>query len=86
MAPSSETKNYDALLSLTLANYRATLQDEISTSNSLFFELKGREDGWRSVSNLGERIEVPLMYEMGTADFYAGYDQLDVTPKLLAIN
>jgi hypothetical protein len=80
MYPSSETKNYDALLSLTLANYRATLQDTISTSNAFFFELKGREDGWKGVSNLGERIEVPLMYEMGTADFYSGYDTLDTTP------
>jgi len=67
VAPSSETKNYDALLSLTLANYRATLEDQISTSNAFFFVLKGRENGWRGVSNLGERIEVPLMYEMGAA-------------------
>jgi hypothetical protein len=80
MAPSSETKNYDALLSLTLANYRATLQDTISTSNAFFFTLKEQADGWRGVSNLGERIEIPLMYEMGTADVYSGYDVLDVTP------
>jgi len=81
MAPSSETKNYDSLLSLTLANYRATLQDTISTSNAFFYTLKERGDGWRGVSNLGERIEVPLMYEMGTADVYSGYDQLDCTPN-----
>jgi len=79
--PSTEsTRSYDALLSLTLANYRATLQDTISTSNSFFFTLKERENGWRGVSNLGERIEIPLMYEMGTADFFSGYDTLDVTP------
>jgi hypothetical protein len=65
---------------LTLANYRATLQDAISTSNSFFFELKSRQDGWRGVSSLGERVEVPLMYEMGTAGVYSGYDQLDTTP------
>jgi hypothetical protein len=80
MAPSSETKNYDALLSLTLANYRATLQDAISTSNAFFFTLKQRSDGWRGVSSLGERVEVPLMYEMGTAGVYSGYDQLDTSP------
>jgi hypothetical protein len=80
MAPSSETKYYDSLLSLTLANYRATLEDTISTSNALFFALKNREDGWRGVSNLGERIEIPLMYEMGTADFYSGYDPMPIVP------
>ena len=79
MAPSSETKQYDALLSLTLANYRPTLMDEISTGTPFFFLLK-KSDAWISVPNLGERVEVPLMYEMGTADFYSGYDTLDVTP------
>jgi hypothetical protein len=82
MAPSSETKSYDALLSLTLANYRATLEDEISTGTPVFFMIQ-KSGGWKGVANLGERIEVPLMYALGTADVYAGYDQLDVTPRAL---
>lgn len=77
--PSSETKSYDALLSLTLANYRATLQDTISTSNAVFYELKN-SDAWMGESSLGERLEIPLMYEMGTADFFAGYDALSTDP------
>ena len=81
MAPSSEIRNYDALLSLTLANYRATLQDTVSTSNAFFFVLKEQSEGWKGVSNLGERIETPLMYEMGAADFYSG---LTIAPLDLA--
>ena len=34
-------------------------------------------------SQLGERCEVTLMYEMGSADFFSGYDILDVTPRAL---
>ena len=79
MPPSSETRNYDALLSTTLANYRATLEDNISQSLALFYELKNG-DGWNSNASLGERKEIPLMYETGNADFYAGYDPLDTAP------
>jgi hypothetical protein len=80
--PSVEsTRSYDALLSLTLANYRATLEDAISTSNALFFLLK-QGDGWVSEASLGERLEVPLMYEMGTADVYSGST---IRPLLSAI-
>ena len=79
--PSSETRNYDALLSTTMANIRPMLEDEISTSNALLFALMRRQSGgYVGESSLGERMEMPLMYEMGTADVYSGYDQLDVTP------
>jgi len=80
MAPSSETKNYDALLALTLANYRATLEDEISTSNAFFFALK-QSDAWKGVANLGERVEIPLMYELGSADVFSGYDLIPIVPN-----
>jgi hypothetical protein len=82
MAPSSETRNWDALVSMTLANYRPTLEDEISTGTPFFFMLSKKKngEGWVGHDSLGERLEIPLMYEMGTADFYSGYDQLDVTP------
>ena len=81
MPPSTETREYDALLSTTLANIRPVLEDEISTSNALLFFLMRRQSGgYMSVASPGERAEVPLMYELTGADFYSGYDQLDVTP------
>jgi len=81
MPVSSLTLNYDALLSTTLFNYRKEIEDNISTENALFWWLKNkREKGMRGVDNIGERIQIPLMYELGRADFYSGYDLLDVTP------
>jgi hypothetical protein len=75
------TLNYDALLSTTLFNYRKTLEDNISTGNAFFWWLKNkRERGYKGVDNIGERIQIPLMYELGRADFYSGYDLLDTTP------
>lgn len=79
MPPSSLTLNYDAVLSTTLFNYQKTLEDQISSGNRFFYAVK-KSGGWSGVSDLGDRIAIPLMYELGTADSYSGYDQLDVTP------
>lgn len=81
MAPSSLTLNYDAILSTTLFNYRRALEDAISTANAfLFFLMKKNRGGYQKVTELGERMAMPLMYELGNADSYAGYDVLDTTP------
>src|SRR5213596_200276 len=81
MAPSALTLNYDAILSTTLFNYRRTLEDAISTSNAfLFYLMKKSKGGYKKVTELGERMALPLMYELGNADSYSGYDVLDCTP------
>ena len=81
MAPSSVTSQYDALLSTTLNNYRRTLEDNISKNNSVIWHLRNKVDGgYELVSEIGDRMQVPLMYELGQADSYSGYDVLDVTP------
>lgn len=79
MAVSSLTLNYDAILSTTLFNYRKKLEDAISTANALFFMLK-KGDAYKTIDDLGERMMIQLMYELGQADSYSGYDQLDTTP------
>lgn len=79
MAVSSLTLNYDALLSSTLFNYRKKFEDNISTANAFFYKLKAG-GGYKTLSSIGERMAMPLMYELGSADSYSGYDQLDVTP------
>jgi hypothetical protein len=79
--PSSLTLNYDAILSTTLFNYRRTLEDAISTTNAfLFFLMKRTKGGYKTVSDIGDRMAMPLMYELGNADAYSGYDILDVMP------
>lgn len=80
MAPSSLTLQYDALLSTTLFKWSRTLQDAISTANALLYVLMKTEGGYQTVSDVGERMQMPLMYELAPADSYAGYDVLDVSP------
>ena len=81
MAPSALTLQYDAVLSTTLFNYRKTLEDAISTSNAfLFYLMKKVKGGYKTVSDIGDRMAMPLMYELGNADSYSGYDVLNTTP------
>lgn len=82
MPPSAVTYDYDALLSTTLNNYHRTLVDNISKTNALMFYLMKKTGGrgYKLVSDIGDRMQLPLMYELGNADSYSGYDTLDVTP------
>jgi hypothetical protein len=64
-----------------LFNYRKTLEDAISTTNAfLFLLMKKVKGGYKVLSDIGDRMAMPLMYELGLADSYSGYDILDVTP------
>jgi hypothetical protein len=75
------TLDYDAQLSTTLFNYRRTLEDNISKANALVWHLMHKvEGGYKKLTDIGDRMQVPLMYELGSADSYAGYDILDTTP------
>ena len=79
--PSSLSLSYDAILSTTLFNYRRTLEDNISKTNALFHQLMAVDpSGYQTLTDIGDRMQMPLMYELGTADSYSGYDELDVTP------
>lgn len=81
MPPSSQTLNYDAILSTTLFNYRKTIDDNISKTNALLWFLMNKvEGGYKKIGSIGDRMQIQLMYELGTADSYSGYDQLDVSP------
>lgn len=77
--PSSLTLNYDAILSTTLFNYRHKLEDAIATANAFYFLLK-KNGAIKEVDDIGDRMQIPLMYELGQADSYSGYDNLDTTP------
>lgn len=77
-APSQNTINYDAILSTSLFNYRKTLQDNISKSFLLFYMLQ--EKGYIEEEDGGVAIQIPLMYALGTADWYSGYDVLNTDP------
>jgi hypothetical protein len=72
--PAQSTFNYDALVATSLANYRKTLQDNVSASNSFFKEIT-----WRSEDG-GLYVAEDLMYELTPVDSYEGYDELPTTP------
>lgn len=79
--PSSLTLNYDALLSSTLFNYQTEWEDNISTANALFHMIfRKEEEGYEGEDSLGQRIQIQLMYELGTADTHSGYDTLATSP------
>lgn len=79
MPPSSLTLNYDAILSTTLFNWAKTLEDQITKANAFYYALK-KAGGYVTISDIGDRMALPLMYELGQADAYSGYDVLDTTP------
>lgn len=77
-APSQNTINYDAILSTSLFNYQRTLTDNISKSNAFFYRIQ--ENGMYESLDGGVAIQIPLMYALGTADWYEGYDTLNTDP------
>lgn len=79
--PSSLTLNYDAVLSTTLFNMMTEIQDEISTSNVLLFYMMKKQPGaWDVTDDIGDRVSVPLMYQLAPTDSYSGADILDTSP------
>lgn len=80
MPASSLSLNFDAILSTTLFKWAKKLEDEVSTSNAFFYTIKKSDGGYQTVSDIGDRLAMPLMYELGSTDSYSGYDMLDVTP------
>jgi hypothetical protein len=77
-APSQITENMDALVATSLANYKKTLTDNISKSNAFYHELS-KAGLWEGRDG-GLFIAEDLMYELGTADSYDGYDELSDAP------
>jgi hypothetical protein len=72
--PAASTFNYDALVATSLANYRKTLTDNISSSNAFFKSI-----AWESRDG-GLYLAEDLMYALAPVDSYDGYDELPLTP------
>ncbi len=72
--------NFDNLLSTTLANYRATLTDNVFTARPLTYKLM--EKGRIRMLNGGTKIVEPLIYgQNDTVGSYSGYDSIALTPQ-----
>jgi len=77
-APNSITTYLDSLFSLSIANYRKTLTDNIGSSNAALYEIM-KSDAYESCDG-GTYIGEPLMYGLAPADSYSGYDELSTLP------
>lgn len=80
MAATSQTLNYDALLTTTMSAYRKTMQDNIHTANPLFYWLQNK--GRKKLQDGGFQILQPLLYaKNSTIKSYSNYDTVDTTPQ-----
>lgn len=84
MPARSETRNIDAFLTTTFAEYERSLQDQIFDDAPLLSYMNGKlgkvvrgTDSIKKVLGGGERVVVPLLYGRNTtAGSYAGGEQL----------
>ncbi|MGH7239769.1 MAG: phage major capsid protein [Candidatus Saccharimonadales bacterium] len=68
----------DSLFTTSLANYRATLTDNIGATNAVIHRIM-KSDAYEEASG-GTYITEPLMYALAPSDSYDGYDELSTMP------
>lgn len=81
MAAVTLSRTYNARLTALLDKIRPVIQNNITTANPFYFKYK-KSGNWKSVSELGDRYRVPLMYEFAPVDTFGanGVGQVDITP------
>ena len=78
-APNNITTYLDSVFSMSLANYRKTLTDNIGSTNAVLYDLM-KSDAYESAEGGGTYFGEDLMYGLAPADWYSGYDTLSTTP------
>lgn len=78
-SPGQITQNLDVVLTLAFANAGDTIFDNISKNNAIFYEVK-KKGMYEGVDSPEPYIEVPLMYALGAAEWYEGWDTLGTQP------
>lgn len=78
-APNNITTYMDSVFSLSLANYRKTLTDNIGSTNAILYDLM-KSDAYESAEGGGTYFAEDLMYGLSPAGWYSGYDTLATTP------
>lgn len=74
-APNNITTYLDSVFSLSLANYRKTLTDNIGSTNAILYDIM-KSDAYESADGGGTYFGEDLMYGLAPADAYSGYDTL----------
>lgn len=79
MGATSVTRSFTATVASVLDKVRKKVEDNITANNKLLYFYR-KSGNWKGVKSGGDRYRVSLMYELGAADSYSGYGQIDVTP------
>ncbi len=81
MGATTLSRTYNARLTALLDKIRPVIQNQITTANPFYYKYK-KSGNWKTVSQLGDRYRVPLMYEFAPIDTFGpnGVGQVDVTP------
>lgn len=79
MGATSTTRSYTSIVASVLDKVRSKVEDQITANNKLLYFYK-KSGNWKSVTSGGDKYRVSLMYELGDADSYSSFGQIDVTP------
>jgi hypothetical protein len=79
MGATSVTRSFTALPATTLDKVQKAIENQIVKNNKFLFMIK-KAGNWKKESGLGDRLRIPLMYELAPADSYSGYGTIDTTP------
>jgi hypothetical protein len=74
-APNNITTYLDSVFSLSLANYRKKLTDNIGSTNAILYDII-KSDAYESAEGGGTYFAEDLMYGLAPAGWYSGYDTL----------
>lgn len=74
-APNNITTYLDSVFSLSLANYRKKLTDNIGSTNAVLYDLM-KSDAYEAAEGGGTYFAEDLMYGLAPAGWYSGYDTL----------
>jgi hypothetical protein len=80
MGATSVTRSYTSIVASVLDKVRGAVEDNITLNNKYLYFIR-KSGNWKKVSSGGDRYRVSLMYELGAADSYSSFGQIDVTPS-----
>jgi hypothetical protein len=79
MGATSTTRSYTSIVASVLDKVRDKVEDNITSSTKLLYFYR-KSGNWKGVNSGGDKYRVSLMYELGAADSYSSFGQIDVTP------
>ena len=80
MGATSDTRSFTSIVASVLDKIRPKLEDNITKNCKLLYFYR-KSGNWKGTNSGGDKYRVSLMYELGAADSYSSFGQIDVTPN-----